>query len=143
MAYCTLTDLAKLLPQAMLINLSSDVSGATSVNQDNIDEAIDQADREIDAYLLLAGYSVPLSPVAPLVTNLSAKMAIWNLHLRKYFDSAVWRDTYKDCQRILERIAEGKLTLGQETSGETQEPGGGYAVYSRTQKFTTAFMEEF
>lgn len=143
MAYCTLTDLAKLLPQAMLINLSSDVSGATSVNQDNIDEAIDQADREIDAYLLLAGYSVPLSPVAPLVTNLSSKMAIWNLHLRKYFDSTVWRETYKDCQRILERIAEGKLTLGQEVVGVTQEAAGGHAIDTRVQKFTSTFMEEF
>jgi phage gp36-like protein len=143
MAYSVLADLEKLLPSTMLINLSNDLPGAIVVDADIIAEAIDQADREIDAYLLLANYTVPMSPIPPLVTNLSMKMAIWNLHLRKYFESKIWRDTYKDCQKILERIAEGKLTLGQEESGVTQEAGGGYAVSSRTQKFTEAFMEEF
>jgi len=143
MAYSTLADLQKMLPATMLISLSNDTTGATVVNQDNIDEAIDQADREIDAYLSIANYAVPLETVAPLVTNLSTKMAIWNLHLRKYYESEIWRNTYKDCQKILERIAEGKLTLGQEIDGVTQTAGGGYAVDSRTQKFTSDFMEEF
>jgi phage gp36-like protein len=143
MAYCVLTDLAKLLPNTMLINLSNDTSGATVVNQDNIDEAIDQADREIDAYILLAGKSVPMSPVPPLIANLSTKMAIWNLHLRKYFDSSIWRETYKDCLKTLERIAEGKLSLGQEEIGVTQEVGGGHATSTRDQKFTEDFMEEY
>ncbi len=143
MAYCALTDMEKLLPSTMLINLSNDTAGAIAVDQDNIDEAIDQADREIDAYLLLANYSVPMSPIPPLVTNLSAKMAIWNLHLRKYFDSDIWSRTYRDCQKILERIAEGKLTLGQEESGVTQEAGSNMATYTRTQKFTSDLWEEF
>lgn len=143
MAYSVLADLQKLIPATMLVNLSNDTPGAIVVDQANIDEAIDQADREIDAYLSLAGYAVPQVTVAPLVTNLSSKMAIWNLHLRKYFDSTVWRETYKNCQRILERIAEGKLTLGQEVAGVTQEASGGYAIDTRTQKFTSAFMEEF
>lgn len=143
MAYCVLADLQKLLPATMLINLSSDTPGSLVVEQDNIDEAIDQADREIDAYVCLAGYDVPMNPVPPLITNLSTKMAIWNLHLRKYFDSTIWRETYKGCQRILERIAEGKLTIGQEETGVTTEASGAYAVNTRTQKFTSDFMEEF
>jgi len=143
MAYCVLADLEKLIPSTILINLSNDASGATSVDQDNIDEAIDQADREIDAYLSIANYTVPQVTVSPLVANLSAKMAIWNLHLRKYFESPVWRNTYKDCQKILERIAEGKLTLGQEVDGVLQAAAGGHAVDTRTQKFTSTFMEEF
>jgi len=127
----------------MLINLSSDTPGSIVVDQDNIDESIDQADREIDAYVCLAGYSVPMDPIPPLITNLSTKMSIWNLHLRKYFDSTIWRETYKDCQRILERIAEGKLTIGQEEEGVVTEPSGAYAVDTRNQKFTSDFMEEF
>jgi len=73
MAYCVLTDMEKLLPSSMLVNLSNDTAGASAVNQTNIDEAIDQADREIDCYLNIAGYTVPISPVPPLVANLSAK----------------------------------------------------------------------
>lgn len=113
------------------------------MNQTNIDEAIDQADREIDCYLNIAGYTVPISPVPPLVANLSAKMAIWNLHLRKYFDSTIWSNTYKQCLKILERIAEGRLSLGQEESGVDQEAGGNYATATREQKFTEDFMEQF
>lgn len=143
MAYCALADMEKLLPGSMLINLSSDVSGAVVVDASNVSEAIDQADREIDAYLRIANYAVPMSPVPPLVANLSAKMAIWNLHLRKYFDSPIWRETYKDCLKLLERIAEGKLTLGQEVDGVTQEGAGTYAISTRAQKFTEDFMGTF
>ncbi len=142
-AYCDLEDMKKLLPEAMLINLSNDTAGATAVDQDNIDEAIDQADREIDAYLHIAGHSVPIDPVPPLVKNLSAKMAIWNLHLRKYFDSDIWRETYKSCIRTLERIAEGKLSLAPTTEGETTAASGGHGTWSRSQKFTEDLMEEF
>jgi phage gp36-like protein len=142
MAYCALTDLEKLLPASMLINLSDDTNSGV-VNQDNIDEAIDLADREIDAYLIIAGHSVPMTTVPPLVSNLSQQIAIWKLHLRKYFNSEIWRDAYKDCIRILERIAEGKLSIGQEVVGITQTAGSGHAVETRVQKFTEDFMGEF
>lgn len=143
MAYCTLEDLGKLLPMNMLINLSNDTSGVVVANQENIDESIDQADREIDAYLHLAGYAVPLSPVPPLVTNLSSKMAIWNLHHRKYFDSEIWSRAYEQCQKLLQRIAEGKLTLGQEDVDEVQPMPGAVATRTRARKFSEATMETY
>lgn len=143
MSYSLLADLEKLLPSNMLITLSNDVAGATAVNATNIAEAIDQADREIDAYLSMANITVPCDPVPPIVANLSTKMAIWNLHLRKYFESKIWRDTYTDCQKLLEKIAEGKLTLGQLEDGVSVEAGGGHATSTRTQKFTEDFMEQF
>ena len=128
----------------MLINLSNDTTGATAVNAINIAEAIDQADREIDAYLNIGGYAVPMDPVPPLIANLSAKMAIWNLHLRKYFDSDIWSKTYQSCLKLLERIAEGKLSLGMEEVGVDQAAmSGGHAVATRTQKFTEDFMGEY
>jgi phage gp36-like protein len=143
MGYCILSDLETLLPATMLINLSNDTAGAVAVNQTNVDACIDQADREIDAYLLLANHSVPMSPVPPLIENLSAKMTIWNLHLRKYFDSKIWSETYKGCLRTLERIAEGKLTIGQSVDGTTETAGGGHITSTRVQKFTEDFMEQY
>lgn len=141
MAYSTIDDMNKLLPLPMLINLSNDTAGAVAVNQDNVDEAISQADREIDAYLILVT-SVPLDPIPPLVNNLSAKMAIWNLHLRKYFESGIWRKTYEDCLRLLQRIAEGKLSL-QLDPDESSNGSGSHATGTRTQKFTEDLMETF
>jgi phage gp36-like protein len=143
MAYCTSNDMKLLLPETMLISLSNDTQGATEINSTNVAEAIDQADREIDSYLVIAGESVPMDPVPPLVANLSAKMAIWNLHLRKYFDSEIWRKTYERCLKLLERIAEGKMSIGQEVTGETLPASAGIVVETRTQKFTSTQWETF
>lgn len=143
MAYCVQADLKKLLPETMLISLTNDIAGAVSINKTNQDEAIDQADREIDAYLVIAGYSVPIDPVPPLIANLSANMTIWHLHLRKYFKSDVWEKTYERCLHLLERIAEGKLGLGQMQTGVVADASGGVATESNTQKFTTTEWATF
>lgn len=135
MAYCTESDLAKLLPENVLINLSNDTAGATTINSTIVAEMIDQADREIDSYVSIAGHAVPFTTVPPLVANLSAKMAIWNLHLRKYFNSEIWRKTYEDCLRILTRIAEGKMALLPTTDTATSETSSGCETSSRRQKF--------
>lgn len=142
MAYSTEADLAKLLPENVLINLSNDSAGATTINPTNMGEMIDQADREIDSYCAIAGYEVPFATVPPLIANLSAKMAIWNLHLRKYFNSEIWRQTYEDCLRILTRIAEGKLVISPTTEGEA-ETYGGYDYSSRRQKFSRRTWRTF
>lgn len=143
MAYCTEADLAKLLPETVLINLSNDSAGATTVNSTNVAEMIDQADREIDSYVSIAGHAVPFETIPPLIANLSAKMAIWNLHLRKYFNSEIWRKTYEDCLRILTRIAEGKMALLPTTDTATSETSGGHHTSSRRQKFNHHTWETY
>lgn len=141
--YCTVTDMQKLFPLSMLINLSNDVAAQTTVNKTNIYEAIDQADREIDAYLAIAGYSVPMDPVPPLINNMSTKMAIWNLHLRKLWKDVIWEDAYKVQQQLLEKIATGRIKLGQLEEDVTQVTGSTSVVSTRDRKFTTAIMEMF
>jgi phage gp36-like protein len=124
----------KLLPYTMIVNLSND-SAAVVPNAANVSEAIDQADREIDSYLTLV-MDTPADPVPPLIANISAKMAIWNLHLRKYFDSTIWRREYEDCLKLLLRIAEKKLSLGElETGVGAVVSGGSHAVETRHKKF--------
>ena len=143
MSYSTYTELKKAIPDNMMVTLSNDVAGAASVNMVNLLEAIDKADREIDAYLAVAGYAVPMSPVPPLIADLSAKMAIWNLHLRKYFKSEIWEQTYKDCKVLLLRIADGRLNIGQTTAGVQTSGNGGCAVYVNNQIFTDTVRRMF
>lgn len=131
MAYSTLEEMVRLLPENMLITLSSDEAGATEVNQINIDEAIDQADRLIDSYINPVT-TLPLTTVPPLIANFSVKMAIWNLHLRKYFDNAQWRREYEDCLEKLLLINQGKLSIFSDESGDAVDP----QCTTRTQKFT-------
>jgi phage gp36-like protein len=135
MGYSTLADLKLLIPESILINLSNDVAGAVAVDAAVIAEMIDQADREIDAYAVIAGYTVPLSPVPPIASNFSARMAIWHLHRRKYFDSEIWQDDYNHCIKFLEKVSQGKARLEPETATASSSSFG-YATESRRQKFT-------
>jgi phage gp36-like protein len=141
MAYCTVDDLIHRIPESALINLSNDVGGALVIHAANVAEAIATADAEIDSFVGLV-HSVPMDPAPPLLTDLSAKMAIWNLHLRKYFKSEIWQDTYKTCQRILLRIAEGKLKLNHTTDVEDDTTDLVIAS-TRVQKFTQAMWDTF
>lgn len=143
MAYCTQADIEKLLPTSMLINFTNDTAGATEVNAVNLAEAIDQADREIDSYVSIAGYAVPFTTVPPLIANLSVKMTIWNLHLRKYFNSAIWENAYKGCLRLLERISQGKQKIAPEVDGTVTGASSGYACSSRTQELDQDLWDTF
>lgn len=143
MPYCTTSDIEKLIPRALMVTLSNDVNGATEPNAANMAEVIDQADREIDAYLSVAGYSVPMSPVPPLVTNLSIHMAIWNLYLRKGVGSDNRERTYVRCCKLLERIAEGKVNLGELESGVPVTAPSAVVVDARDQRFTDDLWSTF
>lgn len=111
MPYCTLDDLIKLLPEETLIQLTDD-EGAGEVNQARIDEAVSQADAEIDSY---AGgrYGVPLSGPPDLIRKLSVDIALYHLYSRRVDEMPATRaDRYKAAVRILENIAKGIVTLG-------------------------------
>jgi phage gp36-like protein len=114
MAYSTVTDIKKLIPEETLIQLTDD-EGAGIVNQGRIDEAIEGADGEIDSYLS-AKYTVPLYPVPRVINKLSVDFAIYNLYSRRMETIPETRATrHKDGVRLLEKIAEGKISIGEAT----------------------------
>jgi len=142
MAYTTIDEMKKLIPYTMIVNLTNDVTGRTRHNQTMLDEAIDNADREIDAYLSVV-MPVPVDPIPPLITNLSSKMAIWYLHLRKYFDNPQWRKTYDDCLALLAKIAAGTITIGPVDLDEQTGVPGSHDTWSRDQQFTDDVWETY
>ena len=120
MAYSTADDIRKLIPESDLIQLTDD-DGVGVVDEAVLTEAIDQADREIDAYLG-ARYTVPLNPVPELIRNLSAQMAIWHLYGRRNHFSEIWESRYKNAVRLLDLIRRGEVVIGA-AEGETSTPG--------------------
>jgi len=117
MAYSTLDDLIKNIPEAVIIQLTDDAQ-AGEVDQEKVDEAISSADGEIDGYLSTR-YTVPLDPVPALINKFSADIAIYNLYSRVAETIPDTRsDRYKNAIRTLEKISEGKIRLG----GETEPP---------------------
>jgi len=118
MAYCAYADIKKILPEETLVQLTDD-EGAGVANQTRISEAIAQADDEINAYLGMK-YSLPLSPVPAIVKKLSVDMAVYNLYSRRMESIPETRaERYKNCLRLLEGIAAGKISIGEAT-----EPAG-------------------
>lgn len=131
--YATVDDLLKLLPESQALGLADDdLSGslADPAVATVLAEAIEQADREIDAYVG-AVRPVPLDPVPALVANISAKLAVHNLYLRRQGldEPDVWQRETARCLRLLEQVATGKIALGAET-GTTAQPDGGSPQWS-------------
>jgi phage gp36-like protein len=120
MAYCTLDDITKALEEATLIQLTDDENlkptAIDPANAENaaiiarIDEAIETADAEIDGYCAVK-YSVPLSPVPPVVNKLSVDLAIYYLYSRRSMPEKVEK-RYERAIARLKDIARGLLSLG-------------------------------
>jgi len=123
MAYCTLEDIKKLLPEEIIIQLTDDENQGV-VNQARVDEAIAQADAEIDSYCG-SKYSVPFSTVPDIVKKISVDIAIYNLYSRKVEEIPATRaERYKNAIRQLEGIAKGIISIGEDPEPPRPSEGG-------------------
>ncbi|SDB03970.1 Protein of unknown function [Desulfonatronum thiosulfatophilum] len=140
MPYSQISDLTALLPSREILQLADDIGGlndadllaAAGVGGDGLTgdqaalrkvlmDAISQADREIDGHVGLVR-AVPLAAPPGLVSNMSARLAIANLFNRRpHIDPGPWRDVQAGIRRTLDKIGEGKLSLGAEP-GKTSQP---------------------
>ena len=124
MPYCAIEDIKKLLPEADLVQLTDD-EGAGSVHQGRVEEAIAQADADIDSYLG-AKYNVPLSPAPAVVRKLSVDIAVYNLYSRRLEKVPETRsERYKNAVRMLEGIAKGTIAIGAATVPTAAGDAGG------------------
>ncbi|WP_051184453.1 gp436 family protein [Desulfatiglans anilini] len=146
MAYCTLEELKSVLPEAVLIRLTDD-DGLGAVIPGVVQEALDSAAREIDAYIG-GRYKLPISDtVPPILSKLNADVAIYNLYSRVKEEIPQTReDRYKNAVRFLEQVAAGKISLGiQPPPGPpgTGEYENGARISARPQDFGTTTMEKY
>lgn len=124
MAYSVLNDLKKMIPEESLIQLTDD-EGYGTVNQTRIDEAIAQADAEIDSYCG-GKYSIPFAaPVPDIVKKISVDIAIYNLYSRRVeVIPDVRTDRYKNAIRQLEGISKGIISIGEDPAPAAPTTGG-------------------
>lgn len=120
MAYCDLAGLKLARQETDLIELTDDAGTLGEVNEDVTNDAIARADSEIDAALAVR-YTLPLDPVPAILSRLSVDMTMYHLYARK-------RDTeipefiqarYRDCQKLLDQIKTGGISLGAGTGKTT------------------------
>lgn len=124
MAYCTLDDILRMLPEQTLVELTDD-DGLGTVDTGRANEAIAQADAEIDGYCG-GRYGVPVAGPPPILRKLSVDIAVYHLYSRRVQESPPVRaERYKAAVRLLENIAKGTVTLGVTgTTVPSAEPDG-------------------
>ena len=123
MAYSTLDDIKKLLPEETIIQLTDDENLGV-VNQGRVDEAIAQADAEINSYCA-SKYTVPFTTVPAIAKKISVDLAIYNLYSRKVDIIPETRaERYKNAIRQLEGISKGTISLGVDPAPAATTEGG-------------------
>lgn len=140
--YCTVDDVLRLLPEDEVLRLADDPEARTLDHPSVravMSEVIDQADREIDMFVG-AVRSVPLSPVPGLISNISAKLAGHYLWMRRPFveEPEAWQRETAYVRRVLQMIADGRLSLGSEGSEATSPEDGGTISSAPERIFTEA-----
>jgi len=119
-SYCTLTDIKKQLPESVITSLTDD-SLTGSVDEAVVTEAIVDADAEIDAWVG-GRYQVPFSPVPDVIRKVSTDIAVYNLFSRRDSEPPeVRKDRYRNAIKLLESIAKGTVTIGEQ---EVTAPSG-------------------
>lgn len=95
----------------VLTSIDRDDDGTPDLT--SLTAALDQAASEIDSYLR-SRYPVPLSPVPSLVKRYAIDIALYLCSPDAASATDEKRRRYEDAIRWLEKVAEGKLSLGAE-----------------------------
>lgn len=116
--YVSQSDLDKRLGTGLLVNLTNEDPDATTVDTDAMNEAIADAEAEVNGYVG-ARYALPLtSPYPRLVVSLARRLTIY--HLYSLQPGMVPEDVQKDYDSAiadLEKISKGTISLGLTTAG--------------------------
>ncbi len=108
MAYCTQNDLLIMIPLKELAELTTDSGDTPDIQV--VDEAINRADGEIDAYLGTR-YALPLTPAPDQVKGLSIDMALYHLYSRRSVAPPVRRQKYEAALSFLKQVAAGEAVV--------------------------------
>ena len=131
MAYCVKDDLLTIMTEEELSLYMGDDA--------LVDEAIEDASSEIDAYLSRR-YDTPVSPAPAILKKLCLDITLWNIVSRRQRSEAppVALERYRAAIRLLEKIARGEITIGPGPAGP--EPEGGARSSAPPQAFTREGM---
>lgn len=136
MTYASAADMVTRFGEREVIALT-DRDRSNQVNESVLQVALDSAEAEINGYLG-GRYQLPLPRVPRILTGYACDMARYRLCGAECPTTDEIRDRYKDAVGFLQRVAEGKITLGGMPDGSVASPSntvmfsnGGGRVFSR------------
>lgn len=128
MAYCMVGEVLAAIKESAYDALLGDeyiddVEECKKKLQSHVEEAIEDADAEIDGYLAKR-YSVPMSPAPRVLNKFSKDIAVYNLMSRIGIDEQerekTYLNRYNSAIKFLEGVAKGVINIGTSDSGDSQ-----------------------
>ncbi len=152
MGYSTRAEVREMLKDDVLDPILGDAFLDDASNREElmgpvIDEAIADADGEIDGYLAKR-YRVPLAPAPKVINKFSKDIAIYNLFSRmgieKDSDHGIYLTRYNAAIKFLTMVAEGKVSVGADADGDPASAAAtGFTVKSSPRLFSRNSMRGF
>ncbi len=136
MQWTTINDLISELGTSKLAELSGDGS---EIIQSVVDDAISSATEEVEAYISVR-YNFEDAPIPILFRELTKKIAIYNLYLRKNREMIVpieVANEKNEAVRLLEQIKTGNIKI------ELTEKPSRIIFHSGKRYFDDAYLDEF
>jgi len=130
MSYCTVQHLIDRFSEAELIQLT-DRDNTGSIDYAVLDQAIADADADINAYL--TAYPLPLAVVPANLTRLACDIARYYLHDDQAIEPVTTR--YDTAIKYLMAVAKGQITLGPDVLGATQPDSAAPQIASHAPRF--------
>lgn len=134
MAYCTQQDLITAFGE-------DNIQGWSRGNIDTVENAIKDAQAEIDGYLVSGGYTVPLDPAPNNIAKYCVDLAAANLlsgsgiNLEDSGEQMIL-ERAKVARQYMEKVAVGKFRIaGYSQEGETSRPPAGSVQVKADKKF--------
>ena len=143
--YCSVQDIINRLSEDVLIRLTDDNDTGT-VDEKKINETIEEAAGEIDAYCQ-SRYTLPFNPVPKVIKKLTVDITVFALFARRGLNADNNEDQViiqqrKDAIKFLENIARGLVTIGPAPE-QTQAPESGVSIVSPGRIFSRDKMRDF
>lgn len=110
MAYVLQQDIVDRYGQDALI-VASDRDGDGQIDQAVVDQALADADAEIDGYVR-AKYPLPLEPVPQILVRIGVDIALYRMAATSDIGAEEHRTRYEDAIALLRRIRSGEVSLG-------------------------------
>lgn len=108
-----------------------------------IDEAIADADGEIDGYLAKR-YAVPMDPAPKILNKLSKDIAVYNLFSRMGIQEGsneeIFLTRYNAAVKFLTLVADGRVSIGTDASDPASAAATGFSVRSNPRLFSREQM---
>jgi phage gp36-like protein len=121
MAYATQQDIIDRFGEAELI-VAADHDEDGVADPDVVEQGLSDASDEIEVYLG-ERYTLPLNPVPPVLLRLCVVMALYHMSKPPAITDEK-RRRYEDAVKLLTKISEGKVTLGEKDPAGTGNVGG-------------------